>query len=137
MAKLTDEQIATSLQPFLEPGEQVLNSAYGMSPPKLVMLILTGAIGQALFSKYFVLALTNRRLLLLQAISKLRVVEVREYRPGNLPQVSVKQGSIFAVLQLNDPEGSYRIKFHRSAMANNRERAVYIANALANASHAA
>jgi hypothetical protein len=137
MARTTDEQIAAALQPFLEPGEQILNSAYGISPPGIGMLIMTGAIGQAFFTKYYVLALTNRRLLQLQFKNKLRIIEIREYRHGGLPQITSKQGAIFAVLQLNGPEGSYKIKFHRSSMENNRERAMYIANAVASASQAA
>jgi hypothetical protein len=134
MARTTDEQIAAALQPFLEPGEQILNSAYGIAPPGIGMLIMTGAIGQAFFTKYYLLALTNRRLLQMQFKNKLRIIEIREYRHGNLPQVTSKQGTIFAVLQLNGPEGSYKIKFHRASMANNRERAMYIANAISSAS---
>lgn len=131
MAKLTQEKLGAAVQPFLEPGEQLMYCAYGMQQPGIGFVLLTGMIGQALFTKYYIAALTNRRLLLFHCVSKLRVREIIEYRPGAIPPLSVKHGAIFAVMTVSDPRGAMKIKFHRSVVANNREQAEAIGNAVA------
>lgn len=130
MARFTQEKLAVAVQPFLEPGEQILNCAYGMQQPGIGFVLLTGLIGQALFTKYYVAALTNRRFLLLHCTGKLRVREIVEYRPGAIPPLDVKHGAIFAVMTIDDPHGAMKIKFHRSVVANNREQAEAIGNAI-------
>ncbi len=139
MAKLTQETIAGVIQPFLEPGEQIHTSAYGAQQPSMLLVIpmlllglLPGLIASAMLTRYFIFALTDRRVLLLTCTSNRRVREVREFRPGNIPQVGLKQGKLFSTIQLNGPAGSFRIKFHRANMENNRENAVAIGSALTN-----
>ena len=138
MAKLTNEQITASIQPFLEPGEQVLHTAYGiqqLSLPVMILLLvlalIPGAITMALLQKNFFVVLTNRRGLIIRYTGKYKLREIIEYRPGGVPPITVSQGAIFAVMRVADPLGAMKIKFHRAGMVNNRENAVAIANALA------
>lgn len=130
MPKFTTERLASVVQPYLEPGEQFIYVAYGMQQPGIGFVLLTGVIGQALFTKYYVVALTNRRLLLVHCISKARVREIIEYRPGAMPPIHVKHGTFFAVMTIADPAGHMKIKFHRNFVANNRETAEAIGNAV-------
>jgi len=51
-----------------------------------------------------------------------------------MPLIAVTQGPVFAVMRIADPRGgAMKIKFHRAAVANNREQAVAIGNAIAGA----
>lgn len=138
MARLTQQQIATAVQPFLEPGEQVLYCAYGIQQPSwlliaplVILAILPGLITQALLSKYYMVVLTNRRGLLVHCAGKLKPREIIEYRPGAIPPVTVSQGPFSTVMRITDPLGAIRIRFYRAAVANNREQAAAIGNALA------
>lgn len=137
MAKITDERIAAAIQPFLEPGEQIQTNAYGFHQmsmwimiPLILVALLPAFIAQALLTKYYMVVLTNRRILFFHCDNKLKVKEIIEYRPGAMPPVNVSSGMVFAVLKIADTRGAMRIKFHRSGMANNREKAVIIGNAM-------
>jgi hypothetical protein len=136
VAKLTSEKLVEIMQPYLEPGEQVISCAYGMQQPSwgliiplMIVAIVPGAITQALLTKYYMAALTNRRILFFNCTSGRKIKEIIEYRPGALPPANISKGAIFAVLKVEDPRGPLRVKFHRSAIANNREQAVVIGNA--------
>jgi hypothetical protein len=138
VAKITDERIAAAIQPFLEPGEQIQTDAYGFHQmslwimiPLILVALLPAFIAQMLLTKYYMVALTNRRILIFHCDNKLKVKEIIEYRPGAMPPVNVSSGMIFAVLKIMDPRGGMRIKFHRATLANNREKAAIIGNAMA------
>jgi len=140
LAKLTNEMIAGAVQPFMEPGEQIIYCAYGIQQPSwgliiplIIFAVLPGLITQALLTKYFMAVLTNRRLLLVNCSSSRKPREILEYRPGAMPLIAVTQGPVFAAMRIADPRGAMKIKFHRAAVANNREQAVAIGNAIAGA----
>ena len=123
---------AAAFKPYLEPGEQLRNVAYGVKQPHVLVIALTGPIGAAIWTKEYLVALTDRRIIALRFKgSKVEVQEVLEYRLNSLPQAKTSTGAIFTHIKITDPAKPFVVKFHRMGPApQNRENAMAIAAAL-------
>ena len=137
MARLKREQIIQGVQPYLQPGEQIMNCAYGVKQPPLLLIIglialfiLPGIIAIALLTKEYLLVSTGRRVLVLRFKGKLDVQEATELQLDRAYPVTSSVGPIFAHLRIEgDPP--FIAKSHRAGMPENREQAQAIAQALA------
>jgi hypothetical protein len=133
MARFKDAEVTAAIQPHLHPGERLRHWAYGVrQPPTLLIFVLT-PLGTALLTKEYVVALTDRRLLVLRTRRGLRVEEITEYPLDNLPPAQTSAGALFTHIRIEDADKPFAAKFHRLGMANNREHAAAIAAALGGA----
>jgi len=139
MARFKDLNfVAAAFQPYLQPGEQIRNIAFGVKQPSMwamiplfALAILPGAIATALLTKEYLVALTDRRVIVLHfKSSKIQVQEVFEYALHNHPPVQASTGSVFTHIRIDDPARPFVAKFHRMGMPGNREQAMAIAAAL-------
>jgi hypothetical protein len=140
MARFKDPNVpAAAFAPYLEPGEQLRNVAFGVKQPNLLLMlplfalaVLPGAIAVALLTKEYVVGLTDRRLIVLRFKGKnVQVQEVLDYRlNGQLPQVKSSTGPVFTHIKIEDQARPFVAKFHRMGMPGNREGAMAIAAAL-------
>lgn len=139
MARFKDPNfVAAAFQPYLQPGEQIRNVAFGVKQPSMALIIplfalaiLPGAIATALLTKEYVVALTDRRVLVLHFKgSKIQVQEVLEYSLYSHAPVESSTGAVFTHIKINDPAKPFVAKFHRAGMPGNREQAMAIAAAL-------
>ena len=130
MARFNDENVPAAVQPHLQPGEELQNWAYGVKQPHVLVIALTGAILTAMLTKNYIVALTNRRLLVLRFEGSLKVTEVTEYPLFPGPQASGSRGMIFTHLRINDAAKPFAAKFHRMGMPNNRAHSTAILAAL-------
>lgn len=139
MARFNDLNfVAAAFQPYLQPGEQIRNIAFGVKQPSMwamlplfILAVLPGAIATAMLTKEYLVALTDRRVIVLRFKgSKIQVQEVFEYALYNHPPVQASSGSVFAHLRIDDPVRPFIAKFHRMGMPGNREQAMAIAAAL-------
>jgi hypothetical protein len=99
MARFNDDNVPAAIQPHLQPGEQLQNWAYGVKQPHVLLIALTGAILTALLTKSYIVALTDRRLLVLRFEGTLKVTEVTEYPLSSRPQASGSRGMLFTHLR--------------------------------------
>lgn len=142
MAKTTREQLSAPFQPHLQPGETVQAAAYGVKQPNMILVVLLifaavlpGLIAILLLTKNYLVALTDRRLLVLKVKSpgNLEVKEVIEYSRAELASLKSKTstGAIFTHIAIQDEARPFVAKFHRAYCPTNREDAIAIAAALA------
>lgn len=141
MAKLSEENFRAGVQPLLQPGERLVHVAYGVKQPNffvIVLLIATigGSLAIGLLTKHYLLALTDRRLLIVQVQGGLFGVSfatkaVTEYSFAQLASLPVKTstGGLFTHVRIDAPQ-RFVAKFHRMATRTNREHAMGIASAL-------
>lgn len=141
MARFKDPNVpAAAFAPYLEPGEQLRHIAFGVKQPSLLLIlplfalaVLPGAIAQALLTKEYVVALTDRRFIVLHFKGgNIRVQQVLDYRlhNGQRPPVKASTGPIYTHIKIEDPARPFVAKFHRMGMPGNREGAAAIAAAL-------
>lgn len=139
MARFKDPNfVAAAFHPYLQPGEQLRHIAFGVKQPSMVAMlplfllaIVPGAIATALLTKEYVVALTDRRVIVLRfKSSQIQVQEVLEYALNYHAPVETSTGSIFTHIKINDPAKPFVAKFHRAGMPGNREQAMAIAAAL-------
>jgi hypothetical protein len=140
MARFKDPNVpAAAFAPYLEPGEQIRHIAFGVKQPNLLLImplfllaILPGAIAVAMLTKEYVIALTDRRLIVLRFKGKnVSVQEVLDYRLGGHPlPVKSSTGPVFTHIKIEDQAKPFVAKFHRMGMPGNREGAMAIAAAL-------
>jgi hypothetical protein len=141
VAKLSEENFRAGVQPLLQPGERLVHVAYGVKQPNffvIVLLIATigGSLAIGLLTKHYLLALTDRRLLIVQVQGGLFGVSfatkaVTEYSFAQLASLPVKTstGGLFTHVRIDAPQ-RFIAKFHRMATRTNREHAMGIASAL-------
>ena len=139
MARFNDPNfVAAAFHPYLQPGEQLRNIAFGVKQPSIwamlplfILAVLPGAIATALLTKEYLVALTDRRVIVLRfKSSKIQVQEVMDYPLSGHAPVQSSMGSVFAHIRINDPVKPFVAKFHRMGMNGNREQAMAIAAAL-------
>jgi hypothetical protein len=133
MARFKDPNVpAAAFAPYLEPGEQLRNIAYGVKQPHILVLALSGGLISALLTKEYVIGLTDRRFIVLRFKGKkVSVQEVLDYRlNGQLPPVKASTGPVFTHIKIEDQAKPFVAKFHRMGMPGNREGAMAIAAAL-------
>jgi hypothetical protein len=141
VAKLSEENFRAGVQPHLQPGEQLVHVAYGVKQPNffvIVLLIATigGSLAVGLLTKHYLLALTDRRLLIVQVQGGLFGVSfatkaVTEYSFAQLASLPIKTstGGLFTHVRIDAPQ-RFVAKFHRMATKTNRHHAMGIAQAL-------
>jgi len=139
MARFNDPNfVAAAFHPYLQPGEQLRNIAFGVKQPSMALIIplfllaiVPGAIATALLTKEYVVALTDRRVIVLHFKgSQIQVQEVFEYALNYHAPAETSTGSIFTHIRIHDPAKPFVAKFHRAGMPGNREQAMAIAAAL-------
>ena len=130
MARYNDTNVPAAVQPHLQPGEVLRHYAFGVKPPHLMVMILVGPLIAALMTRNYIVALTNRRLLVLQFKGNLNVTQVTEYALDQLPSVTGSVGLIFTKMRIEDTGKPFAAKFHRMGMPNNRMHSTAILAAL-------
>ena len=139
MARFNDPNfVAAAFQPYLQPGEQIRHIAFGVKQPSMwamlplfILAVLPGTIATALLTKEYVVALTDRRVIVLRfKSSKIQVQEIMDYPLAGHAPVESSTGPVFAHIRINDPAKPFVAKFHRMGMPDNREQAMAIAAAL-------
>ena len=137
MARFNDSNVPAAIQPHLQPDEQLKHWAFGVRQPNIFLVIalislaiLPGVIAVALLTKNYIVALTDRRFLVLRFTGKLKIQEIMEYRLGTPAQVTASTGPIFTHVKIADPTRPFVAKFHRAGMPNNRLHSMAIAAAL-------
>lgn len=130
---------AAPFKPYLEPGEQFRHVAYGVKQPHILLIIgllllavLPGLIAVVLLTREYLVALTDRRVIVLRVKGgKAKVEEMMEYRLANLPPARTSTGAIFTHVRIEDPAKPFIAKFHRAGpVPANRDNAMAIAAAL-------
>ena len=137
MAKFSEDNLRNAIQPHLQPGEQVQYVAYGVKQPNILLLVLLlGGILGALLTKHYVIALTDRRLIVVQAKGGFFSIDlgakaVASYTFAELSALPIKTstGAIFTHIRI-DASTPFIAKFHRLASKTNRDHAVGITQAL-------
>jgi hypothetical protein len=130
MARFNDTNVPAAVQPHLQSGEVLRHYAFGVKPPPLIVSILIGPLFAALITKNYIVALTNRRLLVLRFKGRLKVIEATEYPLDARPAVSGSVGMLFTKLRIDDTAKPFFAKFHRMGMPNNRMHSSAILEAL-------
>jgi hypothetical protein len=139
LARFNDPNfVAAAFYPYLQPGEQLRHIAFGVKQPSMwamlplfILAVLPGAIATALLTKEYVVALTDRRVIVLRfKSSKIQVQEIMDYPLSGHAPVESSMGPVFAHIRINDPVKPFVAKFHRMGMPGNREQAMAIAAAL-------
>jgi len=139
MARFSDPNVVVAaFAPYLEPGEELRHFAYGVKQPPILLIIflfllaiLPGAIAVAVMTKEYVVALTDRRFIVLRfKSSAITVQEAQAWRLDALPPARTSTGGLFTHITVADPAKPFVAKFHRLGMAGNREQAMAIGAAL-------
>jgi hypothetical protein len=130
MARFNDTNVPAAVQPHLQSGEVLRHYAFGVKPPNLLVMILVGPLIAALMTKNYIVALTNKRLLVLRFSGKLNVKEVTDYPLDTRLSASGSVGMIFTKLRIEDSAKPFFAKFHRMGMPNNRMHSTAILEAL-------
>jgi hypothetical protein len=137
LAKFSEDNLRNAVQPHLQPGEQVQYVAYGVKQPNILLLVLLlGGLLGALLTKHYVIALTDRRLIVVQVKGGIFSIDlgakaVTSYAFAELAGVPIKTstGALFTHIRIDAPT-PFVAKFHRLASKTNREHAVGITQAL-------
>jgi hypothetical protein len=123
MFRISDEEIVNALQPHLQPGEPLRNYAIGYQLPLWQQLL--GPLFLVLLSKFYMVALTDRRLLLVRFKEKVhKIKSVKEYRLSQITNIRTKTGLLHTFLTVEVPNESFSCKFHRNTVRNNRPKAL-------------
>ncbi|MEZ5670045.1 MAG: hypothetical protein R3F55_21940 [Alphaproteobacteria bacterium] len=141
MARYKDEVAVAAITPHLQDGERLVNFAYGVKQPHIGLIIglcalavLPGVIAVALLTKEYLVALTDRRFVVLRVKGgKAEVLEVLEYDRDAMPAVEAKTGGLFTHIRIRDDAKPFIAKFHRMGMKENRRHCQEIEAALAGA----
>lgn len=108
------ERVREAVGPFLQPGEQVVVPAMAAGGINFwVAVLFLGPIGILLFRKNYLVALTDRRLIVINASGTERPKGlVFAHARGELTVLSLKHGAPFQTLRLALPDGgSFRLQF--------------------------
>lgn len=139
MARFNDAgAVEAAFGAYLEPGERIRNVAYGVKQPSMALIvpllligILPGVIAIALMTREYVVALTDRRFIVLRFKSKaIKVQEVQSWPLDALPPVKASTGGLFTHIAIQDPTHPFVAKFHRLGMPGQREQSTAIEGAL-------
>lgn len=138
--KTKDEKWRDAFAQHLDPDEQLLHVAFGVKQPHIGLIILfvalaviPGLIVVMLMTKNYLVALTNKRLIVAQVSSsfKFKPGKMWDYDPGQPGgEVKTSTGMIFTHISIKNPENPFKAKFHRSGSKKNREAAMAIAAVL-------
>lgn len=152
MAKLNEQSVPAAFQPYLQPGEQIRYFAFGVKQPNMLLIVLLiacavlpGIIAVSLLTKNYLIALTDRRFVVLRVPTAFfsvvgnlsKVSQVIEYPLNQLgsSRVMTSTGALFTHIRIDDRQKPFVAKFHRMAMKTNRDHSMAIAQALAAYQH--
>lgn len=140
MARFQDDRLVLdALAPHLAAGETVQHYAYGVKQPPVWLIFLLyvlgavvpGAIAIALITKEYVVATTERRLLVLRfSGARIKVKQVLSWPLERLAGVRTAKGGLFTHIRLDDPAQPFEAKFHRLGMKDNQAHAEAMADVL-------
>ena len=141
MSKFNDQTVVAAFQPYLQSEEFLGNAAYCIKrPPELIgcLISLLGMLPDILFrsllSKYYVVGLTNRRLIVLRLASRfggnIRAAEVLAYSLDQLPEIQANFGAFATGLVIKDPARPFKVVFPMAGVPDNHKRGRMIANKL-------
>jgi hypothetical protein len=119
MARYNDENVPAAIRYYLKRGEVLHHYAFGVKQPTVLLMLLGPAVTRML-TRHYIVALTNRRLLVLEFTGDLKINNVTEYGLDALPEATGSVGMIFTKLRINDQNRPFTAKFHRMGMPNNR-----------------
>ena len=128
MARYNDTNVPAAIQPHLKPGEVLRHYAFGVKTPNMVFTLIP--LLYIVLTRNFIVALTNRRLLVLEFSGNLNVTGVTEYALDSMPVVTGSVGMLFTKLWVKDSAKPFFAKFHRMGMPNNRMHSTAILEAL-------
>jgi hypothetical protein len=144
VAKLNEMTVPAAFQPYLQPGEQLRYFAFGVKQPNIFLIIILPILGTWLLTKNYLIALTDRRFIVLRVPRAFfsvvgdinKAEEVIEYPLGELSglKVTTSTGALFTHIRIDHPQKPFIAKFHRMGMKTNREHAMAITEVLQAAS---
>ena len=134
MAVYKDEDVPPIFAPHLNPGEQLVNFAFGVKQPHILLIFLFiatigGIIAVFLMTKNYLVGLTTHGRVVVLQMSGKTVKAVTAYQLGQTQGVKTSTGAIFTHIKIAGPT-PFVAKFHRMGMKNNRQHSVAIASAL-------
>ena len=127
-----DEDMPAIFQPYLQPGEQLVNWAYGVKQPHILLIALftlTLGILTAILTKHYVVGMTNLGRFIVLEMSGKTVKAVQPYQLGQVSGVKTSVGALFTHINIAGPV-PFVAKFHRMGMKQNREHSQAMAAAL-------
>lgn len=140
MPKPDEKTVPAAFQPHLLPGETIRYYAYGVKQPPILLIIffmclaiLPGIIATQILTKHYLIALTDKRFLVLQIASmgNHSVKSLLEYPLASLAgKVKASTGALFSHVRIDDSAKPFVAKFHRMGMKTNREHCMAIEGAL-------
>ena len=141
MAIRTDEEIKALFSDYLEPGELLLHTAYGVKQPHLLpilglclLAILPGILAIHFLIKNYFIGLTGRRFIVLQVkgVASSKITRVVAFNRNDLTSADIKtsENAIFTNIKLIMGEETFIAKFHRAFSKSNRPNASAIAREL-------
>jgi hypothetical protein len=141
MARLKHPDLQNLMKEHLEADEHLIAVAYGVKQPPMLLLILLialavlpGMIIVHFMTKHYFVAITNKRIFVLQTKGFRAIVKGQfQYSYDQVRGiVKTSTGAIFTHIKINDPNNKFVAKFHRGATKENRDQAMMIAAALEN-----
>ena len=129
-----DEDMPAIFAPQLQPGEQIVNWAFGVKQPSILVIILLiatigGALVVGLLTKNYLVALTNMGRFVVLQMSGKTIKTAQAYQLGQTQGVKTSTGALFTHIKIDGPV-PFVAKFHRLGMKQNREHAMAMAAAL-------
>lgn len=127
-----DENMPALFAPHLQPGEQLVNWAYGVKQPNIFIIliaVLTLNILTYILTKHYVVGMTNMGRVIVLQMGGGTVKAVQPYVLGQVSGVRTSTGPIFTHISIAGPV-PWVAKFHRMGMKQNREHSQAIAAAL-------
>src|SRR5688500_17687126 len=134
MSAYKDQDMQGIFAPHMQPGEGLVNWAYGVKQPHILLIILFiatigGVIAVMLMTKHYLVGLTSYGRFVVLEVSGKTVKASRSYQLGQAGAVKTSTGALFTHISVDGPP-PFKAKFHRLGMAKNREHSQAIASAL-------
>ncbi len=132
------QKVLDSIAPHLDEGEQIIHAAYGVKQPHIGLIILfialaiiPGVIAVALMTKHYLVAVTNKRVLILRVSGTMKMKEAWTYSIGNAGgEVTTSTGALFTHITIAGSDQPFKAKFHKAYSPENRPAAQAVAAAL-------
>ena len=129
-----DEDMMPIFAPHLQPGEQLVNWAYGVKQPSIWVIILCiatigGVLLVAFLTKNYLVGLTSWGRFLVFQMSGKTVKSATVYQVGQMQDVKTSTGPIFTHMKIAGPV-PWQAKFHRMGMKQNRQHSQAMAAAI-------
>lgn len=134
MAVYKDEQMVPIFAPHLQPGEQLVNWAFGIKQPNILLILLFvatvgGILMVLLLTKNYLVGLTSFGRFIVLRVSGTNVKGSQVYQLGHITGIKTSAGPLFTRVKIAGPM-PFVAKFHRMGMKQNRDHSRAIAAAL-------